>query len=199
MSRLILASGSATRARLLRAAGLDPVIDPARIDEDEIKLACRAEGFRVEEVAEALAETKARRIAHRHGGQDFILGADQMLDLEGDWLDKPADIAAARAQLLRLRGRTHRLVSCAVLFRGTQRVWHHVASASLSVRPFTEAFLDGYLEQVGEAALSSVGAYQLEGPGVQLFSRIEGDYFTILGLPLLPLLDFLRTHEVLQG
>jgi septum formation protein len=128
-----------------------------------------------------------------------VIGADQVLDCDGVLFDKPADPGAARTQLLALRGRTHRLVSAVVLVRDGQRLWHHVGRADLKMRDFSTRFLDRYLESAGQAALSSVGAYQLEGIGAQLFAAIEGDYFTILGLPLLPLLDNLREHGVLPS
>lgn len=196
MNGVVLASGSRTRAAMLEQAGVSVTCHPAAVDEDEVKRSFRAEGFPVEAVAEALAELKATRVAARYPGA-LVIGADQMLECEGDWFDKPVDRGAAREQLLRLRGRTHRLVSCAVVVRDGERLWHQVQSARLTVRPFTDAFLDDYLDRAGDRVLTSVGAYQIEGLGAQLFSRVEGDWFTILGLPLLPLLGFLRVHGVL--
>jgi septum formation protein len=193
---LVLASGSATRAAMLRAAGVVPLIDPAAIDEDETKASLKAGGASAGDAAEALAELKAQRVSRRHPGA-LVLGCDQLLECEGAWFDKPADRAAARRQLLALRGRTHRLVSAAVAMRDGSRLWHHIASAELTMRPFGETFLDSYLDRAGDAVLASVGAYQIEGLGSQLFARVEGDWFTILGLPLLPLLAFLRDHRVL--
>ncbi|AWU94870.1 Maf family protein [Azospirillum ramasamyi] len=192
---LVLASGSRTRAAMLEQAGVSAVLDKPLVDEDEVKAAGRAEGVPAEAVAEALAELKAQRITRRHPGA-LVIGADQMLECEGRWFDKPADRAAARAQLLDLRGKTHRLVSCAVVVRDGERIWHKVDSARLTMRNFSESFLDDYLDRVGDDVLHSVGAYQLEGLGAQLFQRVEGDFFTILGLPLLPLLGFLRVHGV---
>ncbi|SMF62621.1 septum formation protein [Azospirillum oryzae] len=192
---LVLASGSRTRAAMLERAGFSPVLDKPLVDEDEVKAAGRAEGVSADIVAEALAELKAQRITRRHPGA-LVVGADQMLECEGRWFDKPADRAAARSQLLDLRGRTHRLVSCAVVVRDGERMWHQIDSARLTMRNFSEAFLDEYLDRVGDDVLHSVGAYQLEGLGAQLFHRVEGDFFTILGLPLLPLLGFLRVHGV---
>lgn len=196
MTAVVLASGSRTRALMLEQAGVSVTCHPAAVDEEEVKLSCKAEGLPVEAAAEALAELKAMRVTRRHPGA-LVIGADQMLECEGDWFDKPVDRAAARAQLLRLRGRTHRLVSCAVVVRDGERLWHQVQSARLTVRPFTDAFLDDYLDRAGERVLGSVGCYQIEGLGAQLFSRVEGDWFTILGMPLLPLLGFLRAHGVL--
>jgi len=194
--RLILASGSKARAAMLDGAGVAVACDPADVDEGALKAAGRARGATVAATAEALAEAKARRVAQRHPGA-FVLGADQMLACEGDWFDKPADRDRARAQLLRLRGRTHRLVSAAVIVRGAERLWHHTDTADLTMRPFSDAFLEWYLDACGEAVLHSVGAYHLEGLGAQLFDRVDGDFFTILGLPLLPVLGFLRDHGVL--
>lgn len=192
---LVLASGSRTRAAMLERAGLAAILDKPAVDEEEVKLAGRAEGVPVEAVAEALAELKAMRITRRHLGA-LVIGADQMLECEGAWFDKPMDRAGARDQLLTLRGKTHQLVSCAVVVRDGERLWHKVDRARLTMRPFSEAFLDDYLDRVGDDVLHSVGAYQLEGLGAQLFQRVEGDFFTILGLPLLPLLGFLRVHGV---
>jgi septum formation protein len=193
--QLILASGSRTRAAMLEQAGVSAALDKPLVDEDEVKAAGRTEGVSADIVAEALAELKAQRITRRHPGA-LVVGADQMLECEGRWFDKPADRAAARAQLLDLRGKTHRLVSCAVVVRDGERMWHQIDSARLTMRNFSEAFLDDYLDRVGDDVLHSVGAYQLEGLGAQLFHRVEGDFFTILGLPLLPLLGFLRVHGV---
>ncbi|MBP2306189.1 septum formation protein Maf [Azospirillum melinis] len=193
--KLVLASGSRTRAAMLEQAGLPAILDRPLVDEDEVKATGRAEGVPADAVAEALAELKAQRITRRHPGA-LVVGADQMLDCEGRWFDKPADRAAARAQLLDLRGKTHQLVSCAVVVRDGERMWHKTDSARLTMRNFSEAFLDDYLDRVGDDVLHSVGAYQLEGLGAQLFHRVEGDFFTILGLPLLPLLGFLRVHGV---
>lgn len=193
---VVLASGSRTRAEMLERAGVHVTLAPAAVDEEEIKLAARAEGAPVEDVAEALAELKAQRVTRKHPGA-LVIGADQMLECEGRWFDKPADRDAARAQLQDLRGKTHRLVSCAVVIRDGERLWHHVDRARLTMRPFSDAFLDSYLNAAGDDVLGSVGAYHLEGLGAQLFHRVDGDFFTILGLPLLPLLGFLRVHGVI--
>ena len=128
----------------------------------------------------------------------LVIGADQMLECEGVWFDKPESLAEAADHLAKLGGRSHTLISCACVVRDGARLWHHIDRARLTMRPLSQAFIASYIEQVGEAALTSVGAYQLEGHGAQLFSKIEGDYFTILGLPLLPLLDFLRHHGVIE-
>ena len=194
---VVLASASATRAEMLRRAGVTFAIDPAHVDEDEIKRGLRATDATAADLAETLADLKARKTAARHPGA-LVVGADQVLDCAGRWFDKPTGRAAARDQLLALRGRPHELVSCVCVVQDGQRLWHHVGRARLTVRPFTEEFLDAYLDSAGEAVRHSVGAYQLEGLGAQLFSRIDGDYFTILGMPLLPLLDFLRNHGAVR-
>ncbi|HLN25355.1 MAG TPA: Maf family protein [Patescibacteria group bacterium] len=197
MTAVILASGSQTRFALLSAAGLTVIPVPPGVDEDAVKLSLKAEGADAGRTAEALAEIKALRVSNRHAGA-LVIGADQMLECQGQWFDKPRDRVQARAQLLSLRGQTHRLITAAAVLLDGQRIWHHIETASLTMRPFSEAFLDQYLDRAGDAVLSSVGAYQLEGLGAQLFSQVKGDHFTILGLPLLPLLDFLREHGVVD-
>lgn len=189
--RLVLASGSAARQAMLAAAGIACTIDPPAVDEAGVKAALGAEGASAGDVAEALAELKATRISRRTPGA-LVLGCDQMLDCEGTWFDKAETLEEARVALQLLRGRTHRLVSAAVIVRDGQRVWHEVAEARLTMRNFSDAFLDGYLAAAGPGILGSVGCYHIEGLGVQLFDRIQGDTFTIRGLPLLPLLGFLR-------
>lgn len=191
---LILASASAARAALLQAVGLRFEARPARIDEDAVKQAARAEGMPVEDAALLLAELKAARVLAPGA---LVIGADQLLVCEGRWFDKPRDLAEARQHLLMLRGRTHMLVTAVACLRDGIAVWRHVATPRLRMRPFSEAFLDAYLAAEGEAVLASVGAYRLEGPGVQLFEAVEGEHAAVLGLPLLALLGFLREHGVL--
>lgn len=195
---LVLASASATRAAMLRAAGLDFRVLPARVDEEEIKHGLKAEGADIRAAATALAELKAHRVSQTEP-QDFIIAADSMLACESRWYDKPQTVAEARDHLLSLRGKTHELVSAVVLARGGSVIWRHADAARLTMRNFSDGFLDAYLAQAGDAVLSSVGCYQLEGLGAQLFSKIQGDHFTILGLPLLPLLDILRENKVLRA
>ena len=189
---MILASQSAARASVMRAAGLVFEQRPARVDEDAIKQSLREAG--PDECALTLAGVKAARI--RAPGT-LVIGADQLLVCDGDWFDKPPDLDAARAQLLRLRGRSHTLVTAVVCHRDGDEIWRHVARPTLRMRPFSEAFLDHYLATEGEALLSSVGAYRLEGLGIQLFDAIEGEHAAILGVPLLALLGFLRQHGAL--
>ena len=194
---LILASGSAARRRMLEDAGLDFEVDVPRIDEEGAKASLRSERLKPREQAAALAELKALSVSSRRPG--YVIGADQMLAIEGETLDKPKDRDEARVHLLRLRGRAHELITAAVLARDGAVVWRHIETPRLRMRNFSEGFLDQYLERVGAAALSSVGAYQLEGLGAQLFDSVEGDYFSVLGLPLLPLLSFLREHGIVPA
>ena len=194
---LVLASSSRTRARMLQAAGVAIEIAAPAIDEPELMASLRESGAAVDRAAEVLAEMKAKRVATRFPGR-LVLGCDQMLECEGVWLDKARNRDHAREQLQMLRGRPHHLVTSAVLVRDEQRLWHHTERAELRFRDFSDHFLEEYLDAAGDAILSSVGAYQLEGLGAQLFERVEGDFFTILGLPLLPVLAILREHGLLR-
>jgi septum formation protein len=195
---LVLASASAVRRKLLDNAGLDYICDPAAIDEHEIKEALLKERATPMRVAETLAELKAQRVAVRHPGC-IVIGADQVLDCEGVLYDKPTDIARARADLLALRGKVHALVTSVVVVRDGGRLWHHIDHSMLTMRWFGDDFLNRYLDQTSESVCESVGAYKIEARGAQLFEKIEGDYFSILGLPLLPLLDFLRNQGVVSS
>ncbi|MGI4953246.1 MAG: Maf family protein [Janthinobacterium lividum] len=194
--RVILASQSAARAAVLTAAGVVFEARPARIDEAAIKAAGRAEGAGPDDVALTLAGLKARRI--REPGA-VVVGADQLLVCEGRWFDKPADLAEARDHLLALRGRSHALVTAILCYRDGVEIWRHLARPSLTMRAFSDAFLDQYLALEGDELLGSVGAYRLEGIGAQLFDRVEGEHAAVLGLPLLPLLGFLRQCGVLTS
>lgn len=194
--RVILASASAARAQLLRAAGVPFEQRPAAIDEESLKEALHANGVGAGDAAITLAELKAKRVA----GEELdtiVLGADQILSCEGRWLDKPRDRAEAAAQLEALAGRWHELATAVVALRGGTRIWHHVAVPRLWLRHCSPAFREAYLDTVGEAAFSSVGAYQIEGLGAQLVARLQGDHFAVLGLPLLEVLEFLREQGVL--
>ncbi|WP_239451665.1 Maf family protein [Elioraea rosea] len=194
---LVLASTSATRAGLLRSAGVAFETAAPGVDETSIKEAAKVDGLSPEDAALLLAELKARRISDRLPSA-VVIGADQILVCEGQWFDKPESRAAAAAQLAALAGRTHRLVTAVLCMRGGVVLWRHVASPRLGMRPLAEATIAAYLEAAGEAVLGSVGAYQAEGLGVRLFSSIEGEHAAILGLPLLPLLGFLRQHGALR-
>lgn len=194
---LILASASAGRAALLTGAGISFSIEPAHIDEAAIKAKFSSKGKSdAQALAGYLSEEKARAVSARHKDA-FVIGADQILSCAGRLFDKPANLAEARANLAFLRGRKHTLHSSVSVARAGEIVWRHTAHTTLVMRAVTDRFLDEYLTQAGDKVLSSVGCYQLEGPGVQLFEEIDGDYFTILGLPLLPLLAFLRAETML--
>jgi septum formation protein len=194
---LILASGSKARAAILEAAGISFEVHPARVDEDAVKDSLLAEGADGRAVADALAELKAIRVSSSYP-EYLTLGADQVLILDGTLVSKSADLAAARALLRQMRGKRHELVTAMVLAKGGAPVWRHVSSASLWMRAFGDAFLDDYLAASGDGILGSVGCYHLEGLGAQLFERVEGDYFSILGIALLPLLAALREQGILQ-
>jgi septum formation protein len=191
---LVLASGSASRARMLAAAGVDFVTDPAELDE----AALLRPGAEAEDTALTLAAAKALAVSHRHPGK-VVLGADSVLAFKGELIGKSTDAAAAKALLLRLSGRRHRIVSAASLVRDGQVVWRHVGEGGLWMRPLNEAFVDAYLAAESPAILASVGCYHLEGRGAQLFDRIEGDFFSILGLPLLEVLAALREQGALPS
>ena len=193
---LVLASASATRRRLLERAGFDVICLPASIDEHAIRTAAAAENVSAGEIAVILAEMKGQAVCQLHEfvpGQ-LLLAADQILELDGDMLGKPASRDEAADQLARLAGREHRLATAAIVFRDGARIWHHLTANSLHFRAMTETEIDTYLDVIGEAALWSPGSYQIEGAGIHLFSRIEGCHFSILGLPLVEITGFLRAH-----
>ena len=189
----VLASASAVRARLLAAAGVEAQQMASGVDEDALK--AELGGLDHESLVLALAEAKAGVVSAAHPRR-LVLGADQLLVMGGRRFDKPRDRAEAAAHLAAFSGRSHELVTAAVVLRGGDVLWRRADRARLHVRRLSTAAVDAYLETVGPAALASVGAYQLEGPGAQLFERVEGDFFTVLGLPLLPLLAFLRSEGV---
>jgi len=184
---------------MLANAGVPHEAMAPNVDEDELKAALKAEGASPRALADALAETKAVKISRRLPGC-LVLGADQVLALpDGTTLDKPGDRAAAADQLRRLRGVEHRLISAAVVAENGTPVWRFVDTAALRVRDFSDPWLEAYLDAEGTAVTTCVGAYRLEGPGAQLFARVRGDYFTVLGLPLLAVLDYLRTRGVIAS
>ncbi|HSA82933.1 MAG TPA: Maf family protein [Geminicoccaceae bacterium] len=194
---VILASASATRARLLAAAGVTLEQRPPAVDEDAVREGLQAEGATPADAVVALAELKAERVARQAPPAAIVLGADQILSCGARWFAKPASLVEARAQLAALAGRRHELATAVVAFRNGARIWHSVTVPRLWLRPCSPEFLDDYLAAVGEQALAAVGAYQIEGPGAQLFARVEGDQFAIQGLPLLEVLEFLRAQGVL--
>lgn len=195
---IVLASASPTRRDMLAGCGVPVEVDPAGVDEEAVRDSLARDGAGAADVAMALAELKAKQVSRRRPGA-LVVGADQTLECAGRRFDKPADLNALRDQLLALRGKRHRLHAAACAMRDGALLWHAVEHADLTMRNFSEAFLDDYVATAGKDALGSVGGYRLEGAGVQLFARIRGDYFTILGLPLLALLAFLRGHGVLRS
>ena len=194
--QLVLASASAVRAALLRAAGINFAVMAAAVDEAPLKQTMRAGGESATACAIALAVEKARHVS-RQVPDALVIGADQILVMGDAWFDKPPDLSEARAQLRALRGRSHVLATAVCVVGDGNALWHAVSRPELTMRRFSDAFLDDYLAAEGESLLGSVGSYRLEGRGVQLFSRINGDHFAVLGLPLLELLRFLRERGAL--
>jgi septum formation protein len=194
--RVILASASAARAAVLRAACVAFLVEPAAVDEAQLKRAAREAGDSAVQCAMALAAEKACCVSRRHPAA-LVIGADQVLAAGTEWFDKPADLTEASAQLLMLRGRTHSLATAVCVARGGTKLWGATSTPELTMRRFSDGFLAEYVAAEGEAVLGSVGAYRLEGRGVQLFSRIAGDHFAVLGLPLIELLGFLREQGAL--
>ena len=198
MTDVILASVSPIRRYLLENAGVAVTALRSPADEEMAKVGLRAENATVDIAADTLAELKAIHVAHERPAA-LVIGSDQILECDGVWFDKPADMVQARTHLQTLRGKTHRLVSSAVIVKGRERLWSVTESAELTMRVFTDAFLDDYRAAEGEEILKCVGAYRLEGRGAQLFSKVCGDHFTVLGLPLLPVLGYLRNCGVLMS
>lgn len=196
--KLILASASPVRAALLRAAGAPFEAVPAQVDEDAVKEMLLARNAEAQEIADTLAELKAKHVSAAHPGA-MVLGADQVLEFETGIVSKVSDLAAAAELLRRLRGKSHRQVTAAVLVKDGTAVWRHKVSATLVMRPFSDVFLEDYLTCEGAVLLNSVGCYRLEGRGVRLFARIDGDYFGILGLPLVPLLTALGDRGIIPA
>ena len=194
---LVLASASTARQALLRAAAIDVEIDPARIDERAAETPLIDAGAGVADLALALAMVKATTVSRRRPG-DLVIGADQTLELDGERFTKPADMDAARRQLLALSGRTHRLHTAVACARGDEVLWQTCQTADMTMRQLSPRTVGHYLAAAGETVLQSVGAYQIEGRGIRLFDRMEGDHFAILGLPMLPLLAFLRGQGVID-
>ena len=194
-AQIILASKSAARRAVLTGAGVPFEVAVAGVDEDAVKTAMLAQGATPRDVADALAEIKAVKISAGRPG--FVIGSDQTLEFEGQLYDKAESLEAAAERLKTMRGKPHKLHSAVVVAKDGAPIWREIVSATLTMRDFSDDFLDAYLALEGEEMLGSVGCYRLEGPGAQLFSKIEGDYFAILGLPLMGLLDLFRRHGVL--
>lgn len=194
---IILASGSRIRAELLRNAGLEFEISVPRVDEDSIKAALLAEDAPPRDIADALAEMKARKISDKHPGA-MVIGCDQVLDFNRTLLSKPQTPEEAETQLAALRGNRHSLLSAAVIYQDGNPVWRHVGQVRLRMRSFSDAYLSGYIARNWESIRHAVGAYKLEEEGVRLFSNIDGDYFNVLGIPLLELLNFLALRGVIE-
>ncbi|MAF58904.1 MAG: septum formation protein Maf [Ponticaulis sp.] len=192
---IILASGSKIRATILQNAGVKFRVQTSRVDEDAFKDSMRAEGLSPMDQADYLAQVKSEKVSSQTSG--LVLGADQMLSLEGRGFDKPKSREEAFERLKEFSGKTHHLECAAVISENGEAVWRYIARPKLTMRRLSDEFINSYLDQIGDAAFESVGAYQLEGLGVQLFSSIEGDYFSILGLPLLQILDYLRERSVI--
>ena len=195
---LVLASGSASRKTLLTAAGVVFTTDPADLDEDRLMADLKARGADAGVVASQLAGQKALAVSCRHPGK-IVLGGDSVIAFEGEYLSKCATLDAARALLARLSGRTHLLVSAAALARDGALLWTHASPCQMVMRDLSPDFLDDYLAAEGPAILSSVGCYHFEGRGAQLFAKVDGDYFSVLGLPLLQVLAQLRKEGVLAS
>ena len=198
VERIVLASGSPFRKAMLEAAGVDIDVVPAKIDERSVEKTLEGTGASQEDVAQVLAEAKALDVSERSPGR-LVLGCDQTLSLDDELFHKPADMEGARRHLLKLSGKTHQLNSAAVLARNGEALWRDVGIARLTMRKLEPAFIGRHLARVGPMALNSVGAYQIEGEGVQLFEKIDGDYFTIVGLPLLAVLRELRAMGAIDG
>ncbi len=197
VSSLVLASGSSARRALLEASGVPHHCHPVALDEEKIRLACQERGESLHDTALALAEAKARLACQQVPAGSWVIGADQILDLNGEAFAKPLDLEQAKAQLRRLRGKAHVLQTAVVLMRDGASMWHEVAAPCLTMRHFSDAFLEMYLAQEGEALLSCVGAYRLEGLGIQLFASLDGAHDAVLGLPRLGLMEALRRAGVL--
>jgi septum formation protein len=196
-ANIVLASTSAIRMQLLTSAGVPFEAAPAGVDEESIKTALLAEGLGPRDIADALAEAKAVKVSRRRPG--LVIGADQTLEFQGRLFDKAVTVQEARARLREMRGHSHKLHCGMVVARDGTPIWREVVTTTLRMRAFTDAWLDGYLERNSPGILASVGCYQLESEGVQLFDKIEGDYFAILGLALIPLLDLLRRHDAVPS
>ncbi|WP_322867386.1 Maf family protein [Aquicoccus sp. G2-2] len=196
--KLILASGSSIRQTLLHNAGVEFDVVIPRLDEETIKQALLAEGTKPRDIADALAEGKAAKVSNKQP-EDLVLGCDQVLDFAGTLLSKPTTKDDARKQILAMRGKTHSLFSAAVIYHEVRPIWRHVGQVRLTMRAFSDKWLNGYLDRNWDSICNAVGGYKLEQEGVRLFSRIEGDYFNVLGLPLMEILSYLTVSGDLDA
>ena len=193
---LVLASQSPTRQKMLGNAGICFIARAAHVDEEGLRASATASSILTEDIAVMLADMKARKVAHDSGDHPsgFVLGADQVLVCENQILGKPRDHEMAATQLRLLSGEIHQLVTAAVIYQNGERIWHHIETSKMTMRQLSDEFIDDYLLAIGDAAFSSPGSYQIEGLGAHLFSNIKGCFYVVLGLPLLEVLAFLRTH-----
>ncbi|NIZ11807.1 nucleoside triphosphate pyrophosphatase [Phaeobacter sp. HF9A] len=196
-THILLASGSEIRAQLLRQAHVDFQVEVARVDEDAIKAALRAEEAAPRDIADALAEAKARKVSGRHPGV-MVLGCDQVLDFEGRLLSKPQTPEQALQQLMDMRGKRHMLLSAAVIYRDGQPLWRHVGQVRLVMRQASDHYLEGYVARNWDSIRHAVGGYKLEEEGVRLFTTIDGSYFNVLGLPMLELMNYLGLQGIIE-
>ena len=194
---IILASGSKIRAQILQDADVPFKVLSKPVDEGAIKSAMLSEGSRLRDIADALAEAKSMRVSRNEPG--LVIGADQIMTMDGELFDKPPTVEAARERLLSMRGKVHKLIGAIVISEDGAPVWRHVSIVTLHVRNFSDEWLENYIAAEGELMTKSVGAYRFEGRGAQLFSKVDGDSFSIMGLSLLPLLDYLRLRGALKS
>lgn len=194
---VILASGSEIRAQMLRQSGVDFDVQVARVDEQMIREALVADGALPRDIADALAESKARKVAQKNYDA-FVIGCDQVLEFNGNLLSKPKSPDEAIDQIIAMRGERHTLLSAAVIYNEGKPIWRHVGQVRLKMRDATDAYISGYVERNWDSIQNSVGGYKLEEEGVRLFHSVEGDYFNVLGMPLLPLLAFLTLRGVIE-